>query len=73
MLDFRMETFLEVCKDLNFTKTARRLNMTQPAVSQHIRWLEEAYGARLFFLSGKEDESHTGRRDAEKFRGYHVP
>ena len=37
MLDFRMETFLEVCKDLNFTKTARRLNMTQPAVSQHIR------------------------------------
>ena len=54
MLDFRMETFLEVCKDLNFTKTARRLNMTQPAVSQHIRWLEEAYGARLFSYQGKK-------------------
>lgn len=54
MLDFRMETFLEVCKDMNFTKTARRLNMTQPAVSQHIRWLEEAYGARLFSYQGKK-------------------
>ena len=54
MLDFRMETFLEVCKDMNFTKTARRLNMTQHAVSQHIRWLEEAYGARLFSYQGKK-------------------
>ena len=54
MLDFRMETFLEVCKDLNFTKTARRLNMTQPAVSQHIHWLEEAYGTRLFSYQGKK-------------------
>ena len=54
MLDFRMETFLEVCKDMNFTKTARRLNMTQPAVSQHIHWLEEAYGARLFSYQGKK-------------------
>ena len=54
MLDFRMETFLEVCKDMNFTKTARRLNMTQPAVSQHIHWLEEAYGTRLFSYQGKK-------------------
>ena len=54
MLDFRMETFLEVCKDMNFTKTARRLNLTQPAVSQHIHWLEEAYGARLFSYQGKK-------------------
>ena len=49
-----METFLEVCKDMNFTKTARRLNMTQPAVSQHIHWLEEAYGTRLFSYQGKK-------------------
>ena len=54
MLDFRMETFLEVCKDMNFTKTARRLNMTQPAVSQHIHWLEGAYGTRLFSYQGKK-------------------
>lgn len=54
MLDFRIQTFLEVCQDLNFTKAAQRLNITQPAVSQHIRWLEEAYGVKLFYLQGKK-------------------
>lgn len=54
MLDFRMETFLEVCKDLNFTQAAKRLHITQPAVSQHIRWLEECYGTRLFAMYGKK-------------------
>lgn len=54
MLDFRVETFLEVCRDLNFTRAAQRLNLTQPAVSQHIRWLEEAYGVPLFVYRGKK-------------------
>lgn len=54
MLDFRIETFLEVCKDMNFTHAARRLNLTQPAVSQHIRWLEENYGVPLFESQGKK-------------------
>ena len=40
MQDFRMETFLTVCKYLNYTKAAQELNLTQPAVSQHIRYLE---------------------------------
>lgn len=44
MLDFRIFTFLEVCKQMNFTKAAKKLNITQPAVSQHIRWLEKEYG-----------------------------
>ena len=56
MPDFRLETFLEVCKDMNFTSTARRLNLTQPAVSQHIKWLEENYGTKLFTLHGKKLE-----------------
>ena len=54
MLDFRIETFLEVCRDMNFTHAAHRLNLTQPAVSQHIRWLEEKYGTPLFELQGKK-------------------
>ena len=54
MLDFRIETFLEVCKDMNFTKAAQKLNLTQPAVSQHIRWLEENCGAKLFLYQGKK-------------------
>lgn len=35
MLDFRVETFLAVCRHMNFTKAARELNITQPAVLHH--------------------------------------
>lgn len=47
MLDFRHHTFLTLCASQSFTKTAELLNMTQPAVSQHIRYLEEVYGCLL--------------------------
>lgn len=53
MLDFRMDTFISVCKHMNFTKAAKELNITQPAVSQHIHYLEEYYQAKLFFYTGK--------------------
>ena len=49
MQDFRMETFLTVCKYLNYTKAAQELNLTQPAVSQHIRYLENFYQVQLFY------------------------
>ena len=42
MLDFRVETFLAVCRHMNFTKAARELNITQPAVSHHMHYLEQA-------------------------------
>lgn len=48
MLDFRHETFLALCKIGNYTKTAEHLHITQPAVTQHIQYLEEHYGCRLF-------------------------
>jgi DNA-binding transcriptional LysR family regulator len=53
MQDFRMNTFLAVCKHLNFTKAAEELCITQPAVSQHIRFLEEEYATCLFVRTGK--------------------
>ena len=54
MLDFRIVTFLEVCRDMNFTRASQVLNITQPTVSQHIRWLEEAYQTKLFVYQGKK-------------------
>ena len=54
MQDFRMETFLTACRLLNFTETAKQLHITQPAVSQHIHFLEEQYGAKLFTYEGKK-------------------
>lgn len=53
MLDFRMETFLAVCRCMNYTRAAEEMNITQPAVTQHIRYLEEEYGTRLFIRRGK--------------------
>ena len=54
MLDFRVETFLTVCQTMNFTRAAEQLHITQPAVSQHIRALEEEYGTKLFTYRGKQ-------------------
>ena len=54
MLDFRMETFLTVCKYMNFTHAAEELHITQPAVSQHIRYLEEHYETPLFYRKKKK-------------------
>ena len=53
MLDFRVDTFIELCKTKNYTKTAENLHMTQPAVSQHIKYLEEFYGCKLFNYNKK--------------------
>lgn len=54
MLDFRIDTFLAVCKFMNFTKASQYLNITQPAVSNHIRYLENYYHIKLFYYLGKK-------------------
>ncbi len=54
MLDFRIRTFLAVCQTLNYTRAAEKLSLTQPAVSQHIAYLEKSYGVKLFAYAGKK-------------------
>lgn len=53
MLDFRVNTFIELCRTRNYTKAAENLHMTQPAVSQHIKYLEEYYDCKLFNYNKK--------------------
>jgi DNA-binding transcriptional LysR family regulator len=48
MLSVRHEIFLEVATQLSFSKAARALFISQPAISKHIRWLEEHYKTTLF-------------------------
>ena len=48
MTDHRIYTFLKLCELMNYRRTAEALNMTQPAVTQHIHFLEQEYGCRLF-------------------------
>jgi DNA-binding transcriptional LysR family regulator len=54
MIDFRHQTFLHLCQIKNYTKTAKKLHITQPTVSQHIKHLEEYYGVKLFNYSSKK-------------------
>ena len=54
MLDFRIDTFLEVCKYMNITKAAKSLNITQPAATQHIKFLENSYNIKLFNYKSKK-------------------
>ena len=44
MIDTRVETFLTLCRVMNYRRTAELLHMTQPAVTQHIHFLEARYG-----------------------------
>lgn len=53
MLDFRVNTFLELCKTRSYTRTAENLHITQPAVTQHIKLLEEFYKCKLFNYNKK--------------------
>ena len=48
MSDAKLETLLTVYETGSFTKAAERLSLTQPAVSHHIRQLEQELGVHLF-------------------------
>ena len=53
MLDLKLETFLVLCGTGNYTQTASILNITQPAVSQHIKHLEQHYQTKLLYYDEK--------------------
>ena len=54
MLDYRYKTFLTLIDEGSYTKTAQKLNITQPAVTQHIQHLQEELGVQLFRFEGKQ-------------------
>ena len=69
MLDFRIATFLQLCETKSYTKTARLLDITQPSVTQHIKYLQRRYQCKLFSYEGKTlrltPEGEYLRRQAE--------
>ena len=54
MLDHRTETFMAVCNVMNYREAAELLHITQPAVTQHIQFLEKEYGCRLFIYENRK-------------------
>ena len=53
MLDFRIYTFLEVCKYMNFTKAAEAL---------HITLYRRILSDKALYVSGQKAGSDRGRR-----------
>ncbi len=53
MLDFRIATFLKLCETKSYTNTAKILHITQPSVTQHIKYLQKRYHCQLFTYEGK--------------------
>jgi|GEM_PF-5499849 len=45
---YRLRIFAHICKTLNFTESARQLHLAQPAISRHIKSLEDELGRTLF-------------------------
>ena len=52
MENFRLKVFRVVARHMNFTRAAEELLLTQPAVTQQIKALEDEYGVPLFDRSG---------------------
>jgi len=48
MIDTRLCSLLKILETGSYTKAARALSLSQPAVSQHIRQLEETFGVKVF-------------------------
>ena len=54
MIDPKIITFIWAAKLNSFTKAAEMLNLTQPAVTQHIKQLEGYYKVKLFKKVGRQ-------------------
>lgn len=54
MFDFRLKVFLTVARRLNFTRAAEELFISQPAVTNNIKELENRFNLILFDRSGSK-------------------
>ncbi len=53
MLDYKINTFLSLCRNMNYRITAQELNLSQPAVTNHIQQLENLYNCKLFLYKNR--------------------
>lgn len=54
MLDYRYQTFLTLVEEMNYTRTAKKLHITQPAVTQHIQYLQNQLEVELVHYEGRQ-------------------
>jgi len=57
-----LRVFVTAAEELNFSRAAQRLHLSQSAVSQNIQSIERAYGVELFVRHGRSVQlSETGQ------------
>lgn len=54
MIDDKLNTLLVLAEEKSYTKTAEKCNITQPAVTQHIKSLEKFYNIKIFKRRGNQ-------------------
>src|ERR1051325_10198088 len=54
---YYLRTFQAVASEHSFTRAGRKLGLSQPAVSQHIRALEQSFGGAPLF-EGRQRRAH---------------
>lgn len=67
MLDYRIDTFLTLCECMNYRRTAEKLHLSQPAVTQQIQYIERMYGCRLFSYEKRRLEKTDAAILLEKY------
>ena len=67
MLDYRVLTFLTLYDEMNYRRTAEKLNMTQPGVTKHIHYMENYYGVKLFEYDGR---TLSKTKNAQRLKKY---
>ena len=75
-MDYRDTVFLSVAEHLSFSKAAAALHISQPAVSRHIKELEQRYdtslferkGNRIYLTGAGEKVYHALREIAQHYR-----
>lgn len=53
-MDTKLQTFLVLCRFMNYRLTAEELHLTQPAVTKQIQALEQLYQTKLFTYDGRK-------------------
>ena len=71
MTDLQVRLFMELTKNLSFSKTAETFFTTQPTVSRQIKMLEDEWGFRLFDRNKRKVAlTKSGRVMADFFGDY---
>jgi len=65
----QLRTLMEVVALGNFSAAARQLNLTQPAISLHVRELEQRYGVRLIERMGRRAQATAPGRELVEHAG----